>query len=74
LLAAFLVPVTLIFHGFWNYVGAEQQMQMANFLKNIAIMGGLLYIASRPADVYSLDARLHLTRRLRRRPISTRRV
>lgn len=41
-MALWLVPVTLVFHNFWAYQGADQQMQMANFLKNVAIMGGLL--------------------------------
>jgi len=38
----FLIPTTLIFHA--SHLGdpAQAQMQMANVLKNIAIMGGLL--------------------------------
>lgn len=45
-LAAFLVPVTLTFHNFWAYQGAQQQDQMSNFLKNLAIIGGLLVVAA----------------------------
>ena len=45
IMALWLVPVTLVFHNFWAYQGADQQMQMANFLKNVAIMGGLLIAA-----------------------------
>lgn len=45
IMALWLVPVTLVFHNFWAYQGADQQNQMANFLKNIAIMGGLLIAA-----------------------------
>lgn len=45
-LAAFLVPVTLTFHNFWAYQGEQQQDQMANFLKNLAIIGGLLVVAA----------------------------
>lgn len=44
-MALWLVPVTLVFHNFWAFQGAEQQNQMANFLKNVAIMGGLLVAA-----------------------------
>jgi len=44
LLIFFLVPTTLIFHNFWAYQGMEQQMQMANFLKNVAIAGGLALV------------------------------
>jgi putative oxidoreductase len=45
IMALWLVPVTLVFHNFWAYQGADQQNQMANFLKNVAIMGGLLVAA-----------------------------
>jgi putative oxidoreductase len=51
-LAAFLIPTTLIFHNFWAFHGPEQQAQMINFLKNVAIMGGLLQVAaSAPASL-----------------------
>jgi putative oxidoreductase len=42
----FLIPTTLIFHDFWTYAGTKQQMEMINFMKNLAIMGGLLMIVS----------------------------
>lgn len=43
-LALFLVPVTLIFHGFWNAEAAEFQNQLNHFLKNLSILGGMLVI------------------------------
>jgi len=43
-LIVFLIPATLIFHNFWAYQGMERQMQMINFLKNVSIGGGLLYL------------------------------
>ena len=46
-LALFLVPATLTFHDFWRYQGAEHQMHQVNFMKNLAIMGGLLLLAGR---------------------------
>jgi putative oxidoreductase len=52
----YLIPVTLIFHGFWNYQGAEQKLQMVNFMKNLAIMGGLLVLAAFGPGRYSIDA------------------
>ncbi|WP_296947841.1 DoxX family protein [uncultured Massilia sp.] len=43
-LALFLVPVTLIFHGFWHADAAEFQNQLNHFLKNVAILGGMLVL------------------------------
>ena len=44
-IALWLVPVTLVFHNFWGVPAAQQQEQMINFLKNLAIIGGLLVTA-----------------------------
>jgi putative oxidoreductase len=44
-IALWLVPVTLVFHHFWGIPEAAKQDQMVNFLKNVAIMGGLLILA-----------------------------
>ena len=57
LLTLYLVPVTLIFHSFWMYSGMQAQMQLGNFLKNIAIIGGLLGLVGNGAGAWSLDAR-----------------
>jgi putative oxidoreductase len=43
-LALFLVPVTLLFHGFWHADAAEFQNQLNHFLKNVAILGGMLVL------------------------------
>jgi putative oxidoreductase len=56
LLAAFLVPVTAIFHDFWTYQGQEMQAQMQHFMKNLTIIGGLLTLAATGAGAYSVDA------------------
>lgn len=46
MLIVFLIPTTLIFHDFWmtqqHTDAAAQQNEMAHFMKNVAIMGGLL--------------------------------
>jgi len=55
-LAAFLVPVTLIFHGFWALEGMERQMQMVSFMKNVGLMGGLLLVALHGSGRYSIDS------------------
>jgi len=57
-LIAFLVPVTLVFHDFWAYQGAEAQLQTVQFLKNVSIGGGLLAIFAAGPGALSVDARL----------------
>jgi len=49
-LILFLIPTTFIFHNFWALQGMEQQNQMAHFLKNLGLMGGLLLLASYSKD------------------------
>ena len=44
ILFLWLIPVTLVFHHFWGLPAEQQQDQMVNFLKNVAIMGGLLIL------------------------------
>ena len=55
-MAVWLVPVTLVFHHFWGIPAAQQQDQMVNFLKNVAIMGGLLVLASASPETKSAKA------------------
>ena len=43
-LLLFLIPTTLIFHNFWAVPAEQMQGQKINFLKNLAIMGGMLYV------------------------------
>jgi putative oxidoreductase len=45
-LLVFLIPTTLLYHNFWAVPAAESQNQLIQFLKNLAIMGGLLVILS----------------------------
>ena len=55
LLALFLVPATLTAHDFWTSRGSELQAQLVNFLKNLAMFGGLCFVAFRNAP----DVRPH---------------
>lgn len=57
LLFIYLIPVTLTMHNFWSAPGNEAQRQLVNFLKNLAIMGGLLTAASVNEDAVSARAR-----------------
>ncbi len=44
LLIIFLIPTTFLFHHFWDLQGMDRQMQLTNFMKNLSILGGLLYL------------------------------
>lgn len=45
-LVVFLVPTTFIFHNFWALPADQQALQTVMFLKNLAIIGGLLMLAA----------------------------
>jgi putative oxidoreductase len=53
----FLIPTTLVFHKFWGIDAAQAQMQQTQFLKNLAIMGGMLYVFAFGPGAYSADRR-----------------
>jgi putative oxidoreductase len=46
ILFIYLIPTSLIFHNFWAASETEKQNQFINFMKNLAIMGGLLLLAA----------------------------
>jgi len=47
----------LLFHNFWAQPAGQQMMQQLLFLKNIAVVGGLLTVAAWGAGAWSVDAR-----------------
>ncbi|HZP74907.1 MAG TPA: DoxX family protein [Pseudolabrys sp.] len=49
---------TAIAHRYWNYPMPAQIAQYNNFLKNLAIMGGALYVLVYGAGGYSADAKM----------------
>jgi putative oxidoreductase len=55
-LFVFLIPTTLTFHNFWTVQGAARDGQIVNFNRNLAIMGGLLFLSMLGAGKYSVDA------------------
>lgn len=58
LIVIFLLPVTIALHNFWSVKDPMQsQMQMAMFMKNVAILGGALLLAYFGAGPYSIDNR-----------------
>src|SRR5262249_43831114 len=54
LLILFLIPTTLIFHNFWAAEPAQQMNQMQNFMKNVAILGGMFMVAALGTDGLSI--------------------
>ncbi len=55
LLILFLIPATVLFHNFWALEGEQQQLQMIMFLKNLAILGGLLLVVAHGSGPWSVD-------------------
>lgn len=53
-----LIPTTLLFHNFWALEGAEAKTQMVNFMKNLAIMGGLVMVFAKGPGRFSIDQRI----------------
>ncbi len=59
-LFSYLIPVTFIFHSFWDVGPAQQNMQLVSFLKNLSIMGGLALLAAYGPGRFSLGRERHL--------------
>ena len=53
----FMIPTTLLFHNFWAFEAAQQTGQRIHFMKNLAIMGGILYVMAFGAGPLSVDER-----------------
>ena len=53
----FMIPTTLLFHNFWAFDAAQQVAQRIHFMKNLTIMGGILYIMAFGAGAVSIDHR-----------------
>ena len=56
ILMLYLIPVTIIFHDFWNAAEAQKYMQIIEFLKNLTIIGGLWDIIGAGPGRISLDS------------------
>ena len=57
LLIAFTVIATLMAHRYWEFDAAQYANQMTHFFKNVAMVGGLLYLAAFGAGALSVDGR-----------------
>ena len=56
-LLLWMIPVTLIFHGFWTMPADQVQMQMIQFFKNLGLMGAMLLLIGFGSGPYSVDRR-----------------
>jgi putative oxidoreductase len=54
-LIVLVAVATAMAHRFWQFDAAQQVNQMNHFLKNIAVIGGLLFVASFGPGRLSLD-------------------
>lgn len=58
LLLIFLVLATYFFHDFWTFEGEARQQQMIQFLKNISLMGTMVFLIANGPGSMSLDGRV----------------
>ncbi|WP_137933729.1 DoxX family protein [Mesorhizobium comanense] len=56
-IAAWVLAIFTIATGLVAHTGWADQMQMIQFLKNLAIAGGFILLASSGAGAYSIDAK-----------------
>jgi len=58
ILAGLTLVISIAMHHFWDLeAGANQAHEMQNFIKNMAIMAGLLIVAGMGTGAFSLDRR-----------------
>lgn len=57
LLLLFLLPATYYFHDFWNLSGQEAEAQTIHFMKNLSMMGAMIFIMANGSGAWSLDGR-----------------
>ena len=58
LLLVFLVLATYFFHDFWTFEDAqERQQQMIQFMKNLSLMGTMVFLMANGPGLLSVDAR-----------------
>jgi putative oxidoreductase len=57
LLAVFTAIVSIFFHNFWAVPEAQKMMQQLQFMKNLAMIGGLLMVTAFGPGRLSIDKR-----------------
>jgi len=56
-LAIFTVAATFLGHAFWTFPADQAFVQQLMFMKNVAVVGGLLVLAAAGPGKWSLDER-----------------
>lgn len=56
-MAVFTGAAAFLFHNYWAVPADMAQNQFIHFMKNISMMGGLLFVASFGSGPYSLERR-----------------
>ena len=56
-LVLFTVPATFIFHAYWGVPADQVLNQQIHFMKNLAVLGGLLTVVAHGSGRYALDRR-----------------
>jgi putative oxidoreductase len=54
-LLLWMVPVTLLFHNFWGVPADQKMIQTIMFMKNLGLMGAMLYIMAFGSGPLSVD-------------------
>ncbi len=62
MLLMYWVPVTFMVHDFWMYPKDQVRIQSILFMKDIAIIGGLLMLVGKGSGRYSIKRLLATTR------------
>src|ERR1700722_8087636 len=57
LLLTFLVLASYYFHPFWKFEGQTQQDPMIHFMKNLSMMGAMLFVMANGSGPMSVDSR-----------------
>ncbi len=62
LLLCYWIPVTFLVYDFWNAPKADLRIESIIFMKNMAIVGGLLMVIANGSGKYSIKRLLATTR------------
>lgn len=62
LVLLYMVPITFIVYSFWNDPADVQRIQSIMFMKNVAIIGGLLLLIVNGTGKYSVKRLIHVLR------------